>query len=286
MGSCAGCCGAVCTSVFRNHRLKWQIDFQTPSNDLGGCLTSRTLFAVRVVLLLTWFGFWLNSLVYSLGPLNVPFGEWCSKFTNWTATLELIYLCFLTFTHFRALSLPALSAEEKGAISDRSNPWFANVAWYLQSTITTSTIIVTLIYWLLVHKKGREITVNLVALHGGGCLLSFVEVFISQLPFQLSHGWLALIVAATYLVYTAIFYGAGWTTKEGDRFLYSILDWSSPGKTIVVCLLIFFVAVPLVYFIVGFFIAARNRLSRTLADSQQKSATVELSPANDDEVTV
>ena len=90
-------------------------------------------------------------------------------------------------------------------------------------------------------------------LHGINSVIILIEHLVSAVPYRLLHYVYALSYGLAYLIFSAIFYAAG-----NDDPIYPILDWTNPGFTMIIVVLVGFVVLPLLQ--VFFFVIYKVRL--------------------------
>lgn len=90
---------------------------------------------------------------------------------------------------------------------------------------------------LLIKVPSAEIhktdAVNMMV-HVMNSIMMLIDLAIVGQPIRLSHIYFTTGVAVVYGAFTAIYSLAGGTDRKDQRTIYPILDWSQPGKAIVV----------------------------------------------------
>lgn len=71
-----------------------------------------------------------------------------------------------------------------------------------------------------------------VTTHMFNSIIVIFETLIVGHPVRLIHAYQHIIFALLYLIFTAIYYIAGGTDKDGNSALYGILNWNKPHWTI------------------------------------------------------
>lgn len=70
---------------------------------------------------------------------------------------------------------------------------------------------------------------------------------VTRLPLRLLHFLYPVALGVIYTLFSAIYYTLGGTNQNGDAYIYSVLDWSKPGRTLAVSSLSNFVFIPMVH---------------------------------------
>lgn len=73
---------------------------------------------------------------------------------------------------------------------------------------------------------------------------------LTRFPFRLLHFLYPVAFGVVYTFFTALYYSFGGTNQYGDAYIYSILDWSKTGRTLVISSLSNFAFIPVVHVMV------------------------------------
>lgn len=84
--------------------------------------------------------------------------------------------------------------------------------WFIWNQSLAYSILVTVTYWLVLHK-GKEITLVNVLVHGINFLALSVDAFVSKHPRRLSNLPFSLFITICYLTFTLIYTLAGGLDK-------------------------------------------------------------------------
>ena len=126
-------------------------------------------------------------------------------------------------------------------------PWYLQVMWVLFLISSGLALPVSLVYWSTVFDANNVTSwpVN-VHEHLLNILPGLLDTLITGIPVRLLQVAYLMMFAATYTIFTAIYYAAGGTNAAGDRYIYSIIDYeNSPGEAVGVLVVLVLVA-PLV----------------------------------------
>ncbi|RUS84881.1 hypothetical protein EGW08_007350, partial [Elysia chlorotica] len=122
----------------------------------------------------------------------------------------------------------------------------APVVWLFSTISSTGSVMICLWYWTKLHT-GKELTGARVNTHGVAALYCILDLLVSQKPFRLMHAPYPIVFGATYTAFSALYYIAGGRGKHGSPVIYSVLDWSTPWKTLAISSISNFVVIPLVH---------------------------------------
>lgn len=64
--------------------------------------------------------------------------------------------------------------------------------------------------------------------HACNSAIMFLDVLIVAHPIRLYHVYQPLTVGLLFLVFSVVFFAAGGTDSQGNRYIYFVLDWSKP----------------------------------------------------------
>lgn len=135
-------------------------------------------------------------------------------------------------------------------------PWFFKATWVLLNMANVGCVLVTVVFFAFLWPMFNVSHIDLfnLQLHGINSVIIGLEFFLTAVPSRLYHYIYPLMYGLTYLIFSAIFYGAGNT----NPIYPNVLDWSKPGQTAVICLLLGFVFMPLLQLL--FFLMYKLRL--------------------------
>lgn len=146
---------------------------------------------------------------------------------------------FYTATEYRQVS--SLEPVLGNGVSDL--PWYFKMVWVLFSIASVGSVLVTLVFFIFLWPLFNTSSIGMMnlQLHGINSLIIGVEVVLSAVPCRLYHFVYALLYGITYLIFSAIFYGAGNT----EPIYPGVLDWRKPGQTTIFCLILGFIGMPI-----------------------------------------
>uniref|UniRef100_A0A1B0CZ84 Uncharacterized protein n=1 Tax=Phlebotomus papatasi TaxID=29031 RepID=A0A1B0CZ84_PHLPP len=100
-----------------------------------------------------------------------------------------------------------------------------------------------------IRKINKLDAVNLMV-HVLNSVLMLIDLAIVGQPIRLSHAYWTTGIGVIYAIFTGIYFLAGGTNRRNSMSIYPLLDWSRPGKAIVIsaCGILFVFIVHLVVF--------------------------------------
>lgn len=126
-----------------------------------------------------------------------------------------------------------------------SLPWLLKLVWVIYNMASTASLMVTLVFWTLLYPqmdlKGLAFVINFM-LHATNSIVIIFEHILSAVPFRFMHIIYPLIYAIIYVIFSGVYYAI-----DHRHVLYpNVLDWSQPGRTTVVLLIVAFIIFPLI----------------------------------------
>lgn len=151
--------------------------------------------------------------------------------------------------------------------------------WFLYVVTTNLAIGVTVCYWLAVYNpEVNPVDPLNIMTHVCNSVLMLVDLFVTSVPFYLRNVWWCLPIALFYAIFTAIYYVAGGLDKNGYHYIYKVIDWKRPARTILVCTgAVTFIA--LLHCIVCVLANIRNRVYRRITERFGKPAVRAAEPS-------
>ncbi|CAB3256380.1 unnamed protein product [Arctia plantaginis] len=227
-------------------------DFYTSSWQRGESalplLLVRLLLTSSALAILTW------SLVEGASPY------WLIYLTNWG-------LLLVSATMISGLAL-SFAFRFKKQIETTNLPWFVKSYWIFFNVTAAISIMITALYWILLYDPAAQEKLGLRALwldistHGLASCIIVVELFSSRTPIRLAHIYQPLFLGIWYAAFSGIYYAAGGTDRNGNVFIYAVLNWQEPRSTAIV-VAGSVVAVVVLYVILWGFAVFRDKLSLT-----------------------
>lgn len=114
--------------------------------------------------------------------------------------------------------------------------------WVMYTVATVYSFIITMCYWTLVHNPEihKVDTLNIMV-HVFNSVIMLIDLAIVGHPIKLSHAYWTTGIGVVYAIFTGIYFLAGGTDRKNKATIYPLLDWTKPGKAIVVtaCAILF-----------------------------------------------
>lgn len=254
MGGCCTCCKRFAAEWKKEaldfddfNKGQWINVFGSSSNR---CLKDRTAYSIfRFVEALIMTGIY----GWSTGD-SIADGSYACYFiylTHLMLTMQLLYFWFAWWTTRQADRM----ASGETPKSDRM-PCYVRTMWVLQDIVIPGSFLVFVLYWALVVPEKTEPVQPLgYFTHGVNFVMQMLDVFLSRQPYHLLHGIYIAILGVVYISFTGIYYAAGGTDCNGNRYIYKAIDWSAPDSVYSLSLLILLVAVPVINLVFWFTIS-------------------------------
>lgn len=157
--------------------------------------------------------------------------------------------------------IPQFEGDPKTVYRKDNIPWFVKLCWMLYLMGASLAPLVTAGYWILVYRPGcptsssemnntdlmmnadnstlppitggtiacdDDIDVYTLHFHGINAIIILFDLFVSRIPYQFMHFFYPLFFMVPYVLFTAIYWGAGGTNPGNEmRYIYESLDYSN-----------------------------------------------------------
>lgn len=150
--------------------------------------------------------------------------------THWSLTLELVY--FVMAAACTAFYLKYQPTDENILLPNIRR--LIKVTWCFQSFIGPASLLVFTLFWALVYRGHASVLTTQV--HGANFLLMAIDFMVSAAPFRFAHIWCTYSYAVAYIFFSGMYYVAGGTNPDGDRYIYATLDYSKATVAIQITL--------------------------------------------------
>ena len=107
-----------------------------------------------------------------------------------------------------------------------SLPWYLRLTWLLFTLGSEVMVPVGVVYWATWDGTVVSWPVNIHE-HGVSIVPGLVDVFISGIPVRFLHFIYLMLFAFTYGVFNVLFWAAGGTNADGDRYIYAIVNFEN-----------------------------------------------------------
>ncbi|XP_011260162.1 protein rolling stone isoform X2 [Camponotus floridanus] len=224
----------------------------------------------RWIIFLVWAGFIICS-VFEFGSYKPLFQyeKWPIYLTNWDILLgftQALIGGILVSKRWRLQKIPGF---DPCGLKLKSTE---RLYWFLYVVTTNLAIGVTFCYWFTVYNPEiHQLDPLNIMMHVCNSVLMLVDFVVTSIPFRLRNFWWCLSIAIFYCVFTAIYYIAGGLDKNGYHYIYRVIDWKRPPRTLLVC--VGGCTFITVLHCVGCMLAdIRDRIYRKIAEKLGKSA--------------
>lgn len=216
----------------------------TPSEPPSPRLFSEPQWQGHVSLwyiLYRWFilGCWLAFIfcsIFDIGSKKPEGGKhtWPIYLTHWDLVLGAAQ------AFFGALIVTRRHSEQRKPTFDPDSLTLGKIErlyWVLYTVTSSTAICVTIIYWSTIYDPKIHVKDPLnFMLHLFNTVLMLLDLIIVGVPIRVEHFWWPLVCGVIYILFTVIYYHAGGLDKHGDHYIYKILDWKRPGRTVLMCI--------------------------------------------------
>ncbi|GFS16080.1 protein rolling stone-like [Elysia marginata] len=129
---------------------------------------------------------------------------------------------------------------EEGEEGDLPLPWYFKISWLLSDIITPVAPIVTVVFFGALWT-GFPLDIFNINTHALNSVLVFLDQVISARPIRLLHVVAPIIYGFVYNIFNLIY----WTFDHEEHLIYpGVIDWNTPGRTILNVFAIAFVLIP------------------------------------------
>ncbi|CAK1540212.1 unnamed protein product [Leptosia nina] len=183
------------------------------------------MLVIRLVLAGVAAGIFAWSLYSGASPY------WLIFLTNWGVLLVFL----MTFS---GLSVSFVATFRKlPDISDGNLPWYVSVYWLTYNIALIISLMITGLYWILLYNPEQDEEQSTgfwldLSTHGFNSCIVFSEFILSRTPLRFVHIYQPMAVGLWYAIFTGIYYAAGGTDSLGNPFIYEILDWRQPTRSL------------------------------------------------------
>ena len=179
-----------------------------------------------------------------------------NTYDYWWSKLTHLTLC--TGEAYQIMALyNAIKLRNQGSALPTSQtdkmPGYAKASQIMQSIAIPSSLLVTVLYWLLVHdpSKGDAHAISYMT-HGGAFLLNGITHFSSNQPYFMRQGVFFMAYGLAYLAWTGIHHAADLTDEDGNNYLYKAINWNEPESSGIMATVLSLAAMPLTHLSVWF----------------------------------
>ncbi|XP_077285624.1 protein rolling stone-like [Arctopsyche grandis] len=159
--------------------------------------------------------------------------KWFIYLTNWGYSL-------CTIQSFMAMIIVQLALINKTHTNDGRTvvpPWYRVYhSFYTVALVTASTV--TFMYWVTVFNPAKhKLDAINIMVHAGNSLAMYIDFLFVNLPWRINLIWWPICCGVLYSIFSFAYYISGGTDRDGNPFVYAILDWRNPLKAVGACFL-------------------------------------------------
>jgi len=141
---------------------------------------------------------------------------------------------------------------------ENSLPPVLRILWTLCNINSSLSVMISLVYWTALYNPDRHfLDFENFSGHLLIAVACLVDVFISDRPWRMIHAIHAIIFGGVFGIFSFLYFLAGGTNYYFEPFVYHIIDWAHPLRTLLV---IGGVTIFLVIFHSFFYLLYRMRL--------------------------
>ncbi|KAL8589433.1 hypothetical protein ACOMHN_021585 [Nucella lapillus] len=179
---------------------------------------------------------WIDDVITEEPP-----GTWLIYLTNWN-------YFFLTLETVNLAALQIYVTHVKREFRDGESTWYLKVTWLLYTIVSDTTLIVTILYFTFLFDG--VLTVKGTSTHVLTSVYVILDLAVTAMPVRLFHDLYVDIFAVIYTAFTLIYWQAGGLNALGEPYVYKVLDWANPGRSVTMTVAFLLVGVPLQHAVV------------------------------------
>lgn len=126
-------------------------------------------------------------------------------------------------------------------------PWYLRAEWCLYNMGNVISVTTSIAYWSIVYNGSQPITSVDIATHLLNAIYVVINISVTGMPMRILHFWFSLLFGLVYSLFTLFYHFAGGTNHNGNPYVYPAINWRNPGKAVMYCVIVTFVAVPIVH---------------------------------------
>ncbi|VEN34542.1 unnamed protein product [Callosobruchus maculatus] len=218
-------CFVISTFCFNTHddpsifiTCQWQKDKTVPNKKyLIYRLTVALLFLVTC----------LYSVYYERCMSLDCFGFWLIYLTHWGYSL-----CTLQALLAAIMLSASCISKRAGTKCLKMYPCY----WLMHTIATPIAFLITSLFWCAVYDpEVLSFDANNYFVHANNSLMMLVDLLVVSHPTKLAHIIYPVSFAFLYMVFTMVYHSLGGVTRDGDPYIYTILNWDDPVPALLLC---------------------------------------------------
>ncbi|CAH0395033.1 unnamed protein product [Bemisia tabaci] len=164
---------------------------------------------------------------------KIQYFKWFIYLTNWgffTCTVQSILGAYITMKRYLELRKKPDLEDEDVKMSRLYKTY-----WIVHNASVPTAFAITAIYWAAVYDpKIDPLTVMTFLVHGVNSALMFLDILLVAHPFRLADFCYPFFFVVLYIFFSIVYYLTGGTDRLHRRYIYNILNWQYPVKSVMV----------------------------------------------------
>jgi len=121
------------------------------------------------------------------------------------------------------------------ADDEKDLPPVLKLLWALCNINCSLSVMITLVYWIALYTPERHyLDFENFSGHLLIAVANLLDVFISDRPWRMLHAIHSIIFGGVFGVFSIIYFLAGGTNYYSEPYVYHIIDWAHPMRTLLV----------------------------------------------------
>lgn len=126
--------------------------------------------------------------------------------TNWNLNMTMVMTCMSAWH-------ATLFYKEKIELK-KTMPKNMKIFWFLSSTTTMSAILISVMYWTVLYKPGKNsVDLNNILIHGTNSIILVIDLFVVKQPARFGLYVYSFMFGVVYLIFTWIYPALGGLNK-------------------------------------------------------------------------
>lgn len=159
--------------------------------------------------------------------------KWLIYLTNWgytTCTFQALLAAFMLTGYILAHRKQHYASFKDGSFI------CYRIYWAFNTIATVLACVITIVYWSFIYNPEKNsLDVMNFLLHGMNSVMMLLDFWIVSHPTRIAHCIYPMMFVTVYAIFSVIYYLAGGTSREGTDYIYPILKWELPFRTLLVC---------------------------------------------------
>lgn len=158
--------------------------------------------------------------------------------------------------------------------------WYQKVQWLLIGIGLELAIAVSILYWTVVYSSSHRLSGENFNVHLVNGIVALFDICFSGIIIRLLHVVYPFLLGATYVIFSGIYYAAGGTNAQNEKYIYSAIDYGDKlGQALLYVFLTALVFIPLLHIVIYAIYGARHWLVKKICkkepDSESETIDIE-----------